>query len=74
MSMSQKQGLYRSALFLNTLLYRNNIPNIYQYMPIFPLNRQYIRIGGENRIDNLRMFFVSTHCTASLVFTASSLL
>ena len=33
MSMSQKQGLYRSALFLNTLLYRSNIPNIYQYMP-----------------------------------------
>ena len=53
MSMSQKQGLYRSALFLNTLLYRGNIPNIYQYMPIFPLNRQYISIGGENRIDNL---------------------
>lgn len=49
MSMSQKQGLYRSALFLNTLLYRSNIPNIYQYMPIFPLNRQYISIGGENR-------------------------
>lgn len=53
MSMSQKQGLYRSALFLNTLLYRSNIPNIYQYMPIFPLNRQYISIVGENRIDNL---------------------
>lgn len=53
MSMSQKQGLYRSALFLNKLPYRSNISNVYQHMPIFPFNRQYIRIGGKNSIDNL---------------------
>jgi len=41
MSMSQKQGLYRSAFFQDKLFIGVIIPNVYHYMVIFPASTQF---------------------------------